>query len=207
MILQLVHIFMPINIICIFIFAPLAMGLGDSSRILYIHVPLAWVSTISFILSGFYSIRFLLDKKKTILLYYRAFNAAFLGLFFAILTTLSGSIWAKITWGSFWNWDPRETSILIMIIIYIAYISLHGSITDRVIRSRVSSVYLIFAMILVPFFIFIIPRMYPTLHPDPILNKQKSIHMDYSMRLFLLLSVISFSLLYAYLYKIANRYI
>ena len=120
-----VYILMPVAIILAFMWAPSAEILGDFSRIIYFHVPLAWVSVIAFLVSGILSIIHLCDKNREISrLDEKSYNSAAIGLVFAVMTVITGSIWAKLSWGSYWNWDPRETSILILLLIYIAYFSL-----------------------------------------------------------------------------------
>ncbi len=197
---------MPVSIILAFLYAPSAEILGHTSRILYFHVPCAWVSVLAFIVSGIYAIIFLLDKNKKIHFpEEKAYNSARIGMLFTILTVITGSLWAKLTWGSFWNWDPRETSIVILLLIYTSYFSLRSSVIEEDKRAGISSVYLILAMFTVPFFIFIIPRLYPSLHPDPILNADRKIHLDYKMKTAFIVSVIAFTFLYAYLFNISNR--
>lgn len=203
----LVFIFMPITIYMAFMFAPAASILGDTSRIIYFHVPLAWVSVLAFIVSGVLSIVSLLDnKKKYKYIEEKAYNSAVIGIFFTIMATISGSIWAKMMWGSYWNWDPRETSILVLILIYIAYFSLHASLENNSNKGRILSSYLIFAMFTVPFFIFIIPRLSgSTLHPETIVNQDRKIHMEFDMRLTLFVALFSFTTLYYSIYKIMNK--
>lgn len=203
----LVFIFMPITIYMAFMFAPAASILGDTSRIIYFHVPLAWVSVLAFIVSGVLSIVNLADsKKKYKFLEERAYNSAVIGIVFTILATVTGSIWAKMMWGSYWNWDPRETSILVLILIYIAYFSLHAALEENSNKGRVLSSYLIFAMVTVPFFIFIIPRLSgSTLHPETIINQKRKIHMEADMRITLLFGIFAFSTLYYSIYKIMNK--
>lgn len=202
----LTYIFMAVTILLAFLLAPRAQILGDTSRILYFHVPMAWISVVAFITAGIYSILYLLDKKNRFhLADEKAHNAAQIGIVFTVLTTVTGSMWAKLMWGSYWNWDPRETSILILLLMYIAYFSLRSSIVDRDVRARVSSSYLILSMVAVPFFVFLVPRLYPSLHPDPVINSQRKLNIDMTMRIVLLSGTVSFTLLYACLFRIRNR--
>jgi heme exporter protein C len=203
---RIVYILMPVSIYMAFLYAPPAAILGDASRIIYFHVPLAWGSALAFIYSGIVSIIYLLDKNSRFqMMEDKAYNSAHVGIVFTILAIISGSIWAKISWGSYWNWDPRQTSITVLILIYIAYFSLWSALSGNSNRGRICSAYLIFAMVTVPFFIFIIPRMYPTLHPDPIINPERKMKLDYSMRITLLTAVVSFTFLYTYLLSIRNK--
>ncbi len=194
---------MPLIIFMAFIWAPPAEFLGEASRILYFHVPVAWVSVISFVVAGVYSIIILVKKDEA--KSYISYNSALIGLIFTVLTILTGSIWAHISWGSYWNWDPRETSIAILLLIYIAYFSLHSSLEENPNRDRIGSVYLIMAMAVMPLFVFIIPRVYPTLHPDPVINADKKIHLELAMKITLFSSIGVFSLLYLYIMNIMNR--
>lgn len=204
--LKSLYILMPATILLAFLWAPSAAILGDSSRIMYFHVPLAWVSILAFIVSGILSVAFLADKKGRFNgLDETSYNSAVIGFVFTILTVITGSIWAKISWGVFWNWDPRETSIVIVLIIYIAYFSLQGALAGNENRGRIGSSYLVFAMITLPFFAFLVPRIYPSLHPDPIINKDRAVHLDTAMLATLLVAILSFSLLYGYLLSLMNR--
>ena len=187
------------------IWTPTAEFLGESSRILYFHVPVAWISVTSFVTAGYHSIMILISEKGRDEREYKAYNAAYIGIIFTILTVVTGSIWAKISWGSYWNWDPRETSIVILMLIYISYFSLYSALKDNVNRMGISSVYLIIAMITMPFFVFIIPRIYPSLHPDTIINADKKIHLEAAMKLTLFTSIGVFTIFYGYIYKLMNR--
>ena len=91
---------------------PYIPALGDRARVLFFHVPMAWVSVVAFFMSMFYSIKYL--SKKDILYDFKASSAAGLGLLFCIMATVTGSVWAKFNWGAFWNWDPRQTSIFVL---------------------------------------------------------------------------------------------
>ncbi len=203
---RIAYLLMPVSIYMAFMFAPPAEILGDASRIIYFHVPLAWGSALAFIYSGIVSILHLVDKdKKYMLLDEKAYNSAHVGMLYTILALITGSIWAKVSWGSYWNWDPRQTSITALVLIYIAYFSLWSALSGNANRGRICSSYLIFAMVTVPFFVFIIPRMYPTLHPDPIINPEKKLKLDVSMRITLLTAMVAFTLLYTYLLSLMNR--
>lgn len=182
---------------------PVIPSLGDSARIIYFHVPMAWLAVLAFLMSMIYSIKFL--RKKEIVCDIKAFTSAELGFLFSILATVTGSIWAKFTWGSFWNWDPRETSIFILLLIYGAYFSLRSAIENPEQKAKLSSVYSIIAFITVPFFIFIMPRIVESLHPDPIINKEGKINMNQNMLIIFLSSLVGFTLLYFWLFNIKVR--
>jgi heme exporter protein C len=201
-----VYILMPAAIVMAFLWAPPAQILGDSSRIMYFHVPIAWVSILAFVVAGIVSILFLADRKGSFVRFDGiAYNSAVVGLVFTVLTVITGSIWARISWGVFWNWDPRETSIVIILLIYIAYFSVQGAMAHNDNRGRIGSAYLILAMITLPFFAFLVPRIYPSLHPDPIINADRTIFLDDRMRSTLAIAIVSFTALYCYILHIMNR--
>lgn len=142
---------------------PYIPGLGEKVRLINIHVPVAWVAVLAYLLAMYYSVRYL----RTSDLDYdiKASSSAFLGTVFAVLATVTGMVWAKANWGSYWNWDPRETSIFILLLIYFAYFALRNALTKNEVRARLSSVYAIIAFFTVPFFVFIMPRISEGLHP------------------------------------------
>jgi len=204
--MKCVYILMPVAIILAFMWAPSAEILGDFSRIIYFHVPLAWVSVIAFLVSGILSIIYLCDKNKRFRwLDEKSYNSAAIGLVFAVITVITGSIWAKLSWGSYWNWDPRETSILIILLIYIAYFSLQTALEANENRGKIGSAYLIIAMTMLPFFVFLAPRVYDSLHPEAIINLDAKIFLDERMWITLLISLLSFTILYVYIFHLMNR--
>jgi hypothetical protein len=95
-------------------------------------------------------------------------RAAELGILFCIVATISGSMWAKAMWGSYWNWDPRETSIFFLLLIYGAYLALRSAVDGEERRARLAAIYSAAAFVAVPFLMFVVPRIYDSLHPsDP----------------------------------------
>jgi heme exporter protein C len=204
--LNLFYVLMPVSIYMALMWAPPADILGNAGRILYFHVPLAWVSTLAFIISGIFSIIYLFDKKKKFnLVEHKAYNSASIGMIFMILAIITGSIWSRISWGVYWNWDPRQTSIIIFLLIYVAYFSLEAALADNPARGKLTSSYLVISMAAVPFLIFIIPRAFASLHPDTILNSEYKIKLDDRMKITLLISSISFTFLFFYLLSVVNR--
>ena len=132
-------------------------------RIIYFHFPMAITTVVAFGLGMYYSIKYLTDKNLRYDL--REVIAARLGIIFCVLAAVSGSIFAKNTWGSYWNWDPRETSIFMLLLVYGAYFALRSAISDPDQRANLSAVYSIFGFVAAIFFIFIMPRLMPGLHP------------------------------------------
>lgn len=178
--------------------------IGEASRIFYYHIPQAWISVIAFAMSMIYSIRFL--TKRSLDEDDKAAATAGLGFMFCLLATITGAIFAKVTWGSFWNWDPRETSIFILLLIYGAYFALRGAIAEEDKRAALSAVYAIFAFITVPFLVFVVPRIVPSLHPsDSIVNEDMKFTMGTSVRTIFFGSLIIFTAVYFWIFNLARR--
>jgi len=129
-------------------------------------------------------------------------SSAQLGLIFSILATITGSIWAKQIWHSYWNWDPRETSIFVLLLIYAAYFALRSAVDVEEQKAKLSAVYAIIAFVTVPFLIFIIPRVYESLHPDPLINPEGKINMDSRMLRVFLGSLAGFTVLFYWMLRL-----
>lgn len=178
--------------------------IGESSRIFYYHIPQAWICVIAFLISMIYSIRYL--KSRRLEEDDRAAEAARLGFIFCVLATVTGSIFAKVTWGSFWNWDPRETSIFILLLIYGAYFALRGAIEIEEKRAALAAVYAIFAFLTVPFLIFVVPRIVPSLHPaDSVLDENMKFTMGPTVRAIFFTSLAVFTVLFFWMFNLGKR--
>ena len=178
--------------------------IGEASRVFYYHIPQAWICVLAFAMSMIFSIRYL--RGKNLHEDDKAAEAARLGLVFCILATVSGSIFAKITWGSFWNWDPRETSIFILLLIYGAYFALRGAIEVEEKRAALSAVYSIFAFVTVPFLVFVVPRLAPSLHPeDSIVNENLKFTMGPTVMAIFFTSLAVFTVIYFWLFSLGRR--
>ena len=183
----------------VFLIVPPAEGLGNYVRIAFFHIPTAWVAVVAFFGAAYWGARYL----KTRELHYDAKSArsAILGLIFTLMATVSGAVFSKLTWGAYWNWDPRQTTIFVLLLIYAAYVTLRMTMRDERARASSSAVYALFSFIAVPFLVFILPRMFFSLHPSPVLNETGRIDMDAVMLGTLVLSLIDMTLIYIWLMK------
>ncbi|MBA4310769.1 MAG: ABC transporter permease [Chlorobiaceae bacterium] len=186
---------------------PLIPGLEENAKIIFFHVPTAWITVIAFLMSTIYSIKYL--RKKNLLDDSKAYTAAQLGMVFCILATVTGAVWSKFAWGAFWSWDPRQTSIFALMLIYGAYFALRSAIEQEEKRAALSAVYSIIAFVTVPFFIFIMPRIMKGLHPgsadDVSSGPVVDFHMNANMLLIFYLSLAGFSLLYYWMWQIGYK--
>jgi heme exporter protein C len=186
---------------------PFIPGLGENAKIIFFHVPTAWIAVVAFLMATIYGIKYL--RKKDLDDDARSYTAAQLGLIFSILATVTGAVWAKFAWGSFWNWDPRQTSIFALLLIYGAMFALRSSIEADEKRATLSAVYSIIAFFTVPFFIFIMPRMMTGLHPgsadDTTAGPVIDFKMNENMQLIFFLSLIGFTILYFWMWNIGSK--
>lgn len=188
-----------------FHYAPLAQGFkGDSSRILFFHVPMAWVSFVAFVAAGVWSLRYLLGRREA--RHDRAARVAVeLGLVFGTLATVTGAIWAKIMWGAYWNWDPRQTSVLIALLFYAAYLALRAAVADAESRGRLSAAYATLGLVVSPFFYFVLPRLGFTLHPDAVVNTRGDVDVEPRMLAVLIASSVGFTVLFFWMHALRAR--
>lgn len=187
-----------------FYYAPAAVGFqGESSRILFFHVPMAWASFAGFIAAAVWSIRYL--RSRDLRHDISAHVAIQLGLLFGILATVTGSIWARIEWGAFWNWDPRQTSILVSLLFYGAYLALRGALEDPEKRARLSAAYAILGLVVTPFLYWIVPRAVFSLHPEPVVNVEGKTAMQSEILQVLLASGLGFTVLFFWIHNLQTR--
>jgi heme exporter protein C len=186
-----------------FVWAPLVPVLGETTRVLYFHIPAAWVTVLALAWSMGHSVLYL--RRRRIEHDHQAAAAAEIGILFCVAATISGSLWAKAMWGSYWNWDPRETSIFFVLLVYAAYLALRSAIEQEERRARLSAVYSAIAFVSVPFLIFVVPRIYFSLHPDPIINPRGKLDMDPRIRIVFFAMLIGFTGLFFWLQTLRVR--
>jgi heme exporter protein C len=188
-----------------FFYAPLAQGfIGESSRILFFHVPMAWVSFVAFIAAGVWSLLYLYRGRQP--RHDRAGAAAVeLGLLFGVLATVTGSLWARIMWNAYWNWDPRQTSIVVALLFYAAYLALRSAVEDTDTRARLSAAYAVLGLAVAPFLFFIMPRIMFSLHPQSVINAQGKVEVESRMVQVLLAGSAGFTALFFWLHNLRCR--
>ena len=135
----------------------------ELARIVALHLPCAYVAVIASWMSAWHGWKYL--QKRELLDDAKSASGAALALLFCVLTTATGSIFAYIQWGSFWNWDPRETSVFMLMLIYCSYFVLRGSIEDIEKRAAISAVFGIFVAVMTPLLGYVIPKYMDSLHP------------------------------------------
>lgn len=175
-------------------FTPLEAKQGAAQKIFYIHVPAAWVAFLAFGLVAAASAVFLWLRDQRLDRF--AESSAEVGVVFTTVVLITGPMWAKPIWGTYWAWwDVRLVSTLFLWFIYVSYIVLRGAIDSPEMRARYSAVLGILGVLLIPF-IHLSVYLFATMHPMPIVGKPSAPSLPNEMLLTLFLSLISFTLLY-----------
>jgi heme exporter protein C len=146
----------------VFIYAPLEALMNYVQKIFYFHIANAWVGMLGFIVSAVAGVYYLVKKdlKWDIV----ELAAVEISLVFFIIAIITGSIWAKPSWGTYWTWDARLTTAAILEMIYLAYLMLRQGIEDPERRARFGAVYTLIGAISVPV-TFLSIRIWQTIHP------------------------------------------
>ena len=151
---------------------------GDSFRILYIHVPSAWMSLMVFAVMALYAAIGLVWRIKVCEIL--AMACAPIGAAFTLITLLTGSIWGKPMWGTWWDWDPRLTTELILLLLYLGVIALYRAIEDRRSAARAASLLAITGVALLPVIRYSVV-WWDTLHQGQTISVLGTSKMDASM--------------------------
>ena len=185
-------------------FTPLEAKQGAAQKIFYIHLPAALVAFLAFALVATASGVYLWVRDQRLDRF--AESSAEVGVVFTTVVLITGPLWAKPIWGTYWAWwDVRLISTLFLWFIYVAYIVLRGAVESPELRARYSAVLGILGALLIPF-IHLSVYLFATMHPLPILLKPSAPSLPREMLLTLLLSLFSFTLLYFAFVRSRYRY-
>ena len=181
----------------VFLYAPRELTMGEVQRIFYFHVASAWVGFFGFFVTFLAGIAYLLRQRRQwdIL----GLASVEVGLTFITMTVVTGMLWARPVWGTYWTWEPRLTISAVQLLIYVAYGMLRGSIEGAERQARFAAVYGIVAFVTVPLSWFAI-RWWRTIHPD-VLTGGEGMAVTARMIQTLVLSIIAFTTLYATLLR------
>ena len=186
---------MVLDLYLIFLYAPRELIQGDAQRIFYIHVPMAWIAYLAFAIVAVASIVYLRTRSAAWDRLARA--SAEIGVLFTTLVLITGSIWGKPIWGTWWTWDARLTTTLILWFIYVSYLMLRSYTTDEARGARYAAVLGIVGAIGVPINYFSV-QLWRTLHPGYVLGPA-STGLEGAMLLTFLYSLLVVTLLFLYL--------
>jgi len=152
----------------------------DLARIVVFHVPCSIVASIASTVATVYAIIYLARRRPSDDIKSRVAFA--IGLLLWILTTVTGAIFAKVQWGAYWNWDIKERSILMLLLINIAYFALRAAIDNPNKQAAIAAAYAIFAMAAVPALTYVLPNSTPdTLHPKGVITTKEGLDAHYKI--------------------------
>lgn len=183
-----------------FLASPDAQVLGATVRIFYIHVGIAWLAGLAFLVNWAGSILYLFRRDLRIDRW--AAVSAEIGAVFTTGVLVTGSIWARVAWNTWWTWDPRLTTSLVMWFLYVAYLVLRGGISRPETRATVSSVVGIIAFVDVPV-VYMSTRWWRSIHP--VIEQNGAFAMAPSMLLAMFAMLAAVSALYIYLMRVRIR--
>ena len=175
--------------------APRELTQGNVQRIMYVHVPAAWVAYLAFAVVFVASIVYLATRRPSA--DRLAHASAEAGVVFTGLAIAAGSIWGKPTWGTWWTWDARLTTTAILFVIYLGYLLLRGMVDDHERGARYAAVVGIVGALDIPLVHFSV-LWWRTLHQPPSVGRPEASAMDPIILVTLLVNVAAFTLLYIY---------
>lgn len=177
-----------------FIYAPAERTMGIVQRIFYFHLSLAWIAFLAFFVVFLSGVLYLVTRSPrwdTV-----ALSSAEIGVVFSTLVLLTGSIWAKKAWNTWWTWEPRLTTMLILWLIYLGYLLVRGAVDGKEKRASISAVIGIVGFVNVPL-VFMSVRWWRSMHP--VVLTGQGMNIAPSMLVALLVCLGAFTLLYIYL--------
>ena len=173
-------------------FSPLDYQQGLTVKIMYIHVPSAWLALLTYAIMTIYSIIGLAFKIPFSFIINKAI--APIGAVFTILCLISGSMWGKPMWGTWWVWDARLTSVAILFIVYLLIIFLNQTFENREVREKTIAIFILIGSINLPIIKFSVD-WWNTLHQTASISKLSAPSIDMSMLQPLLMMTIGFSMI------------
>lgn len=196
------------SLLVIFFYAPTETTMGNVQRIFYFHVGAAWVAALAFFVALLSGIAYLVNPSRTWDTI--AAGSVEIGLVFTSMTIVSGSVWGRPAWNTWWIWSPRLTSITVLWLVYVAYFMLRGAVEDEEKRARFSAVYVIAGFVTV-IITYLSIRLLRDIHPVLIGNSSEAAQGlqefagidSLKMVISLNISVLTFTILY--LAWLANR--
>jgi heme exporter protein C len=171
---------------------------GEAVRLLYLHVPTAWLAYLAFSVTALASLLWLIPRTRRPTWDLLAGASAEVGVLFTALMLIVGSLWGKPTWGTWWEWDARLTSTAILFFLYLGYLALRrtGATADE--RGKRCAIAALIAAVDMPIVHFSV-SWWQTLHQDAtVFNEELDVKISGSMAFTLVLAVVAFTMLYGY---------
>ena len=171
---------------------------GESVRILYVHVGTVWVAYLAFVVTAVSSAAYLWRRTHSLTWDRIAGASAEIGVLFMAVTLLTGSLWGRLSWGTFWVWDARVTTTAFLFITYVGYLAVRGLGGSHEQRARRSAVVALLAVIEIPLVHFSV-KLWRSVHQDAsVAGRTTDVTLDGLMLFTLLLATVAFTLLYVW---------
>ncbi len=175
-------------------YAPIEVNMGLVQKVFYFHMSAAWVGMLAFLMAAVFGILYLVHKD---LKWDRLLASSVeIGLLFTVICILSGMIWARPIWNTWWTWDPRLTTVTIMAFTYIAFILLRRSMDEPSKRAQFSAIYAIIGFVTVPL-TFFSARLLRTIHPIIFGSGGVDMNLNQPMLTTMFISLGAFTVMYA----------
>ena len=185
-----------------FFVAPPDYQQGETVRIMFIHVPSAWVSMIAYSVVFIASVGFLVWRHP--LADVSAKAAVPIGAAFTLLTLVTGSLWGRPMWGTYWAWDPRLTSVLILFFLYLGLMALRSAMEDEQLGAKLTAVLSIVGVLMLPIIRFSV-NWWESIHQQASVVRAGGPSIHWSMLWPLLVMGLGFSLMFLTLHLMAMR--
>ncbi len=191
-IVVLSFLFLLVGLIFVFFISPDDYQQGSSVKIMYVHVPSAWLALMTYFIMTIYSIIALAFRMP----FGFIFNAAVapIGAIFTLICIISGSLWGKPMWGTWWVWDARLTSVAVLLIVYIIIIFINLSFESRIVREKIAAIFILVGSVNLPIVKFSVD-WWNTLHQPATISKLSKPSIDPSMLTPLIIMTIAFILI------------
>ncbi len=187
----------------VFVWVPTERMQGPVQRIFYYHVPSAWVCFLGFMVAFCASIAYLYSRRRDF--DHAAHAGVEVGVLFATIVLVTGPFWARPIWGTWWTWDSRLTTTLILWLIFVAYLLLRQFTQGSETGARFAAVLAIVGTLDIPL-IILSTRLWRTIHPQVLKTREGGSGLtDPSMLTTLLLCVVAFTMLFAWLWALRVR--
>ena len=187
--LILSFIFFSLGLLFSFYLSPDDYQQGSTVRIMYVHVPSAWLALLTYAIMTFYSIMALAFRIPFGFIFNTA--VAPIGAVFTLICIISGSLWGKPMWGTWWVWDARLTSVAILFIIYLIIIFMNYSFENRIVREKVIAIFILVGSVNLPIVKFSVD-WWNTLHQPATISKLSKPSIDSSMMTPLVIMTVAF---------------
>ena len=191
-ILALSILLLALGLLFSFYLSPNDYQQGSSVRIMYVHVPSAWLALLTYGIMTLYSIAALAFKIPLGFIFNTA--VAPIGAMFTLICIISGSLWGKPMWGTWWVWDARLTSVAILFIIYLIIIFINLSFENRILREKIVAIFILVGSVNLPIIKFSVD-WWNTLHQPATISKLSKPSIDPSMLTPLIIMTLAFMMI------------